>query len=681
MDTEHIAVASQTYRRRLAHMSSTLGNRCYETFDPGFEARLRSGEFFECGRILGLEESKQWSPQEVRDYVHLEHLANHIDWIVDQLLGAADVQDRQSFAEVPVRITDDNTLRAVCTSDNDVTWITVDRHLVHFYEHLSRALYLEFFRPQAEDFLYNPPSHEEVLSMLQRAGRLFHRGEWSAVVRPISKAHFCKTININATEAKIGALLFLIAHELGHIAYRHFDLLATVLRSLDGGCFSFAWGEEFQADAYGADLALSAIAHLLPQKKDRTRCEFGIFVFLTSLAVMEHCVLKDLGGDYQRFQRTYGRTHMPAFKRIHHIVESTSDVLGDSTKSLVLELLDLGQTITHELDALPQDTAPDEATNPNRRRFFELRCDFQGGRDLSLDNDLATVMSLAQAGRHIEALAYLDGLNRYSRPDMWHMRGSILTQMGKDEEAIKAYRKAIRGARRAEPWADIAGCYYRTGEYKRCLACARKATSISGTDALGWDWMAVALQALGRADQALEILNSGLEQSRGDTRLLRRKASILAHCGYAYDAVPLVEEVVAKEPTNSAAWHSLGLYRNDCYLRSGDRHMLDKAVEAYRQACDLSPDSADSWRLLGLTLALVGSTEAEPVLVRALEKSPGDEEATIVLSALYLRDDRLGEALALLERALRIHPDSKKLLRARDGAATVRLINKPGQTI
>ncbi|KAJ8373507.1 hypothetical protein SKAU_G00040870 [Synaphobranchus kaupii] len=83
----------------------------------------------------------------------------------------------------------------------------------------------------------------------------------------------------------------------------------------------------------------------------------------------------------------------------------------------------------------------------------------------------------------------------------------------------------------------------------------------------------------------------------------------------------------------------------------------EEALQVYREAAALQPDSADIWLALAQVLAMAGrSKEAEKMTFGIISKNAGCIECYRLLSAIYSKRGSHEEALDTLEKALQLNP-------------------------
>lgn len=124
------------------------------------------------------------------------------------------------------------------------------------------------------------------------------------------------------------------------------------------------------------------------------------------------------------------------------------------------------------------------------------------------------------------------------------------------------------------------------------------------------------------------------------------------------EVIPLLEQILANDP------HNL-----DSALRLGASYSLtgqnEKAVEAFRRAETIAPDSPDVRQYLALHFARTGEFDrAAPMLERVLVDEPARLPALEALADIREKQGNLPQALALRKRILALtNPSPRELLR------------------
>ncbi len=262
-----------------------------------------------------------------------------------------------------------------------------------------------------------------------------------------------------------------------------------------------------------------------------------------------------------------------------------------------------------------------------------------------------------------------------ARPNEWLPRlvlGRILTSVGRAEEAQTAFRVSDSLDTQGSAWEPMASLRMHEGEFARADSLLRKAMD-RGDDAANAHWfLAISLRYQGRLDEAL-----------GEAREYRRAASGLEHVvPGAVDPSALHEAQVLRE---------LGRYRESAALfdsisrfsvsgaeslavasarvwsltheagalaAAGDTMRLDAladTIEAYGSGSNLGRDNRSHHHVRGLLLAARGADSmAVTEFRRAMfSVSAGYTRTNVEMAKALLRLGRYGEAIAILEPALR----------------------------
>ena len=199
---------------------------------------------------------------------------------------------------------------------------------------------------------------------------------------------------------------------------------------------------------------------------------------------------------------------------------------------------------------------------------------------------------------------------------------------------------------------------------------------------------------LGAFDNAVEIYRQGLEaEPEKETAYKIRMVEVLSLQGHYDEAYRTVEEVLEKDPENSAARALRGALRlraggreelaaavgdfeaalvqmpNNAVLRynlaEAHRAMgdLDRAELEYRAAVDQRPDYLPArYRLAGLYSLRGEYAKAVAEAERILEYAPGDLNAQLVRADAWMRMGELAQARRALEELLEKHPDNPNVL-------------------
>nr|XP_055047171.1 protein O-mannosyl-transferase TMTC1-like isoform X2 [Misgurnus anguillicaudatus] len=244
---------------------------------------------------------------------------------------------------------------------------------------------------------------------------------------------------------------------------------------------------------------------------------------------------------------------------------------------------------------------------------------------------------------------------------------NFLKDRGRNQEAIYHYKTALRSQGKEE-------------EAERML---QESIRFGPHFADAYSSLASLYADQGRSKEANEIYTKGIENCPESSDLHNNYGVFLVDTGHGERAAFHYQEAVRLKPAHYVAMVNLGrLLRssNDnkeaelwykralqvvrkvdiltplgaLYYNTG---RYDEALEVYKEAATLQPDSTDIWLALAQVLAMAGrSTEAEKMTMGIISKTSNCIECYRLLSAIYSKQGNHTEALDALKKALRHKP-------------------------
>ena len=232
----------------------------------------------------------------------------------------------------------------------------------------------------------------------------------------------------------------------------------------------------------------------------------------------------------------------------------------------------------------------------------------------------------------------------------------ILEGLGRIDEAaaqLESDRQRMIAAERGEEAArlalEIARLWARSGRWEQALAAAREAAASGFEEAApeGALLAASALAELGRTDEALAAL--GGPDSSG-TRFAARRISVLLDGDREAEAEAEIARLLAERPEADLAVAAL----------LADREQFERAIPLLERARSRDPESLEAGFRLASAYERTGRLEdAVPLFRGLLERSPDFAPALNYLGYVWIdRAENLEEALAMVERAVRLDPDN-----------------------
>jgi tetratricopeptide (TPR) repeat protein len=233
----------------------------------------------------------------------------------------------------------------------------------------------------------------------------------------------------------------------------------------------------------------------------------------------------------------------------------------------------------------------------------------------------------------------------------WHIKGYSLNTLGRWEEAILCYDRAIALEPRGfASWSNKGSCLGDLGRWGEALACYDQALAIAPWDSNTWNSKGTCLTRMGRPEEALACFDRALDLVPDFADAWNNKGSGLEALGRGEEALACADRALSLDPLNAVRWYSKGTH-----LEHLGR--AEEALACADRALALNPLYGPAWSLKAHNLAVLGHhQEAIDCWDRALAGDPQLIVAWInkgvSLAALGYRE----EAIACYDRALAIDP-------------------------
>ena len=263
-------------------------------------------------------------------------------------------------------------------------------------------------------------------------------------------------------------------------------------------------------------------------------------------------------------------------------------------------------------------------------------------------------IALRDLGRYEEALACYDKAIEI-KPDyfVWDNRGDVLRNLGRYEEALASYDKAI----------EIKPDYYYSlfsrgyvlralTRYEEAIISFDKAVEIEPDDNEVWHHRGIVLSELEKHEEAIASYDKALQFKPDDHEAWNNRAIALGNLGRNEEEIASYDKALQFKPDDHEVWYNRGIVL-------GNLGRDEEAIASFDRALEIKPDYHYAWSHRGATLCdyLGRNEEAIASFYKALQFKPDDHDAW------YGRGNALGnlgrneEALASYDRALEIKPD------------------------
>ncbi|XP_026183193.1 protein O-mannosyl-transferase TMTC1 isoform X1 [Mastacembelus armatus] len=290
---------------------------------------------------------------------------------------------------------------------------------------------------------------------------------------------------------------------------------------------------------------------------------------------------------------------------------------------------------------------------------------------------------LKDSGRHQEAIHhYTTALRLYPR------HASAMNNLGtltrNPEEAERYYRKALDiNPQHNRALFNLGNLLKSQGKEKEAEALLKDSIRFGPHFADAYSSLASLYAEQKRFHEASEVYQKGIENCPDSSDLHNNYGVFLVDTGEGKLAAAHYQQAVRLKPAHYVAMVNLGrLLRSSnenkeaeswykralqvtrkvdiltplgaLYYNTG---RYEEALQVYREAVALQPDSTDIWLALAQVLAMAGRTkEAEKMTLDIISREGNCIECYRLLSAIYSKRGNFTEALDALDRALQQNP-------------------------
>lgn len=234
----------------------------------------------------------------------------------------------------------------------------------------------------------------------------------------------------------------------------------------------------------------------------------------------------------------------------------------------------------------------------------------------------------------------------------WNNDGVKLSKLGKFEEAIECYDKALEiNPNFFLAWGNKGLALFNLKRYEETIECFDKIIDIEPRDFQGYENKGRALLNLKKNEEAIRCFDKAIELKPTSWVLWDNKGRALFNLQKFEDAIECFNKALEDNPRNVETWNIKGMALDN----------LDKykeAVNSFDRAVEINPDLEEVWANKGITLSKLNKLEdAIECWDRVLEINPKNEIACIVKGEMLSHLERYDEAIECCEKALEIDPN------------------------
>jgi len=233
----------------------------------------------------------------------------------------------------------------------------------------------------------------------------------------------------------------------------------------------------------------------------------------------------------------------------------------------------------------------------------------------------------------------------------WTNRGISLSSLGRSAEAIRCHDNAIEiDHTNQRAWCSRGSCLESLGRSHEAIKCYQKATELDPSYAYAWTNMGQSLTSLGRYEEAIGCCDKALSIDRRDAFAWNNKGLVMDALGQRKKAIAFYDKALEIDPLFASAWTNKG----NAFAELGRQQ---EAVVLHEKALEISPRFATAWNNKGNSLAALNQYEEA---IRCYDKALALDSRHV--AACYNKANSLAalgrreEAIICFDKALEIDP-------------------------
>jgi tetratricopeptide (TPR) repeat protein len=247
------------------------------------------------------------------------------------------------------------------------------------------------------------------------------------------------------------------------------------------------------------------------------------------------------------------------------------------------------------------------------------------------------------------------GQAREDESEEWFDRGNELYGLGRYEEAIASFDRAIEiKSDKHDAWCNRGNALYRLERYEEAITSYDQVIEINPDDHVSWYNRGNALVTLSKYPEAIASYDRAIEINPDNDNAWCNRGSSLLDLGKYEEAISSYDQAIEIKPDDHAAWYNRGNALDDL-------GKYEDAISNFDRAIEIKPDKHDAWCNRGNALDDLGRYEdAISSFDQAIEIKPDKDEAWLGRGNALLNLGKYEEAISSYDRAIEIKPDLPK---------------------
>jgi tetratricopeptide (TPR) repeat protein len=274
----------------------------------------------------------------------------------------------------------------------------------------------------------------------------------------------------------------------------------------------------------------------------------------------------------------------------------------------------------------------------------------------------ARAQSFVALRKPVDALRAIDSCVELWPEDAcgWTEKGRILLEAGKADAALVATTRSLTcDASNSHAWNNLGNCFRLLNQDEEAIHAFRKAVKHDPYNTGAMATLAFELAQQGRTKEPTALLLRAL-QLRPQKDILRfnagNTAAVIIKSGGLDEGRILLERLLVLEPDHPSNWFNVALVHHTA-------GRIKDAIQCFRKAVTLKPNDGAAWLFLARLFAKEGDWRQAIECCDACPSNSPEKLKTIALKAQLLTDEgKYREAVNLLTLAFQENPTDDSLL-------------------
>jgi tetratricopeptide (TPR) repeat protein len=263
-------------------------------------------------------------------------------------------------------------------------------------------------------------------------------------------------------------------------------------------------------------------------------------------------------------------------------------------------------------------------------------------------------IALSNLGRGEEAIESFDRAIQLkdSNPETWRYRGITLGNLGRGEEAIESFDRAIQlKDSNPETWRSRGIALSNLGRGEEAIESFDRAIQLKDSNPETWRYRGIALSNLGCGEEAIESFDQAIQLKDSNPETWRYRGIALGNLGRGEEAIKSFDQAIQLKDSNPETWRYRG-------IALGNLGRGEEAIKSFDQAIQLKDSNPETWRYRGIALSNLGrGEEAVESFDQAIQLKDSNPETWRYRGIALSNLGRGEEALESFDRAIELQPD------------------------